>query len=135
MKIDEPAMNGLPSAVIGLPILRLGFRPFYLGGACFGLVAMLFWLITLHGRPLAGHSPAMSGVIWHAHEMVFGFAAAIVVGFLLTAVRAWTSLETPRGASLAWLWLLWAAGRARAVALDEERCNAGIRMPADRTGR
>jgi uncharacterized protein involved in response to NO len=111
MKIDDPAVNSVPSAVIGLPVLRLGFRPFYLGGACFGLVAMLLWLVTLHGHPLAGRSPTMSGVLWHAHEMVFGFAAAIVVGFLLTAVRAWTSLETPRGASLAWLWLLWAAGR------------------------
>lgn len=43
--------------------------------------------------------------------MIFGFVAAIVVGFLLTAVRAWTSRETLRGASLAALWLLWAAGR------------------------
>lgn len=114
MKIDDPAANGLPGAPIsvpGLPVLRLGFRPFYLGGACFGVVAMLLWLVTLHGHPLAGRSPAISGMLWHAHEMVFGFAAAIVVGFLLTAVRAWTSLDTPRGASLAWLWLLWAAGR------------------------
>nr|WP_269768370.1 NnrS family protein [Burkholderia ubonensis] len=49
--------------------------------------------------------------IRHSHEMIFGFVAAIVVGFLLTAVRAWTSRETLRGASLAALWLLWAAGR------------------------
>ncbi|MFC0397919.1 NnrS family protein [Paraburkholderia rhizosphaerae] len=111
MKIDDPALNGMPSTAAGLPVLRLGFRPFYLGGACFGLIAMLLWLIALHGHPIAGRSPALSGMLWHAHEMVFGFAAAIVVGFLLTAVRAWTSLETPRGAALAALWLLWAAGR------------------------
>jgi uncharacterized protein involved in response to NO len=43
--------------------------------------------------------------------MLFGFVAAIVVGFLLTAVRAWTSRPTPTGASLGALWLLWAAGR------------------------
>ncbi|KVD23539.1 hypothetical protein WJ47_13195 [Burkholderia ubonensis] len=47
--------------------------------------------------------------------MIFGFVAAIVVGFLLTAVRAWTSRETLRGASLAALWLLWAAGRLLAL--------------------
>ena len=96
---------------MGLPVLRLGFRPFYLGGALFGAVAIALWLIMLHGRPVAGSSPAMNGVLWHAHEMIFGFIAAIVVGFLLTAVRAWTTLDTPRGALLAGLWLLWAAGR------------------------
>jgi uncharacterized protein involved in response to NO len=89
----------------------LGFRPFYLGGALFGVVAIMLWLSALHGHAVAGSSPSMNGVIWHAHEMIFGFVAAIVVGFLLTAVRAWTTLDTPRGAPLAGLWLLWAAGR------------------------
>jgi uncharacterized protein involved in response to NO len=111
MKISEPAVSTPPSAASGLALLRLGFRPFYLGGACFGLVAMLVWLLTMHGYPAAGRSAAMTGVIWHAHEMIFGFVAAIVVGFLLTAVRAWTSLDTPKGAPLACLWLLWLAGR------------------------
>lgn len=111
MKIHEPVNRSIPSSATGWPVLRLGFRPFYLGGACFGLVALLLWMLALHGQPVAGREPAMSGVVWHAHEMVFGFVAAIVVGFLLTAVRAWTSLDTPRGASLGCLWLLWAAGR------------------------
>ncbi|AOK46556.1 NnrS family protein [Burkholderia sp. MSMB617WGS] len=95
----------------GLPVLRLGFRPFYLGGAYFGIVSIALWLASLHGFPVAGRSPAMSGLAWHVHEMVFGFSAAIVVGFLLTAIRAWTSRDTPHGAQLAALWLLWAAGR------------------------
>jgi uncharacterized protein involved in response to NO len=107
MKIIEPAV-GAPS---GLPLLRLGFRPFYLGGAFFGALAIAFWLAALRGYPMAGRSEALSGMLWHVHEMVFGFVAAILAGFLLTAVRAWTGLDTPRGASLAWLWLLWAAGR------------------------
>jgi uncharacterized protein involved in response to NO len=92
-------------------VLRLGFRPFYLGGALFGALAVAIWLFALRGYPSAGRSDVLSGVLWHVHEMVFGFVAAILVGFLLTAVRAWTGLETPRGAALAWLWLLWAAGR------------------------
>ncbi|BCZ84980.1 hypothetical protein PTKU64_86550 [Paraburkholderia terrae] len=92
-------------------MLRLGFRPFYLGGALFGVIAIALWLIGLRGHLMADSSPAMNGVLWHAHEMIFGFVAAIVVGFLLTAVRAWTTLETSRGAPLAGLWLLWGAGR------------------------
>jgi uncharacterized protein involved in response to NO len=104
-------MEPQTTAVSGLPVLRLGFRPFYLGGALFGVVAIALWLIALHGHPVAGASPVMNGMLWHVHEMIFGFVAAIVAGFLLTAVRAWTTLETPRGASLAGLWLLWAAGR------------------------
>lgn len=95
----------------GLPVLRLGFRPFYLGGAYFGIVSIALWLASLRGHAVAGLSPAMSGLAWHVHEMVFGFSAAIIVGFLLTAIRAWTSRETPHGAPLAALWLLWAAGR------------------------
>jgi len=112
LRITEPVTKpGPTSSPSGLPVLRLGFRPFYLGGALFGVVAIVLWLSALHGHAVAGSLPAMNGVLWHAHEMIFGFAAAIVVGFLLTAVRAWTTLDTPRGAPLAGLWLLWVAGR------------------------
>lgn len=111
MKISEPFMSGQHQPPSGLPLLRLGFRPFYLGGAVFGLIALALWLLALHGWPVAGRSAPASGVVWHVHEMIFGFVSAIIVGFLLTAVRAWTSLDTPRGAPLATLWLLWAAGR------------------------
>ena len=53
----------------------------------------------------------MSPFHWHAHEMIFGFAPAVIVGFLLTAVRNWTGLPTPSGAALGALFGLWAAGR------------------------
>lgn len=110
MKINEPLERGSSKQAFGPPVLRLGFRPFYLGGAGFGLIALALWLAALHGRATPGQA-AMTGVAWHVHEMLFGFVAAIVVGFLLTAVRAWTSRPTPTGASLGALWLLWAAGR------------------------
>src|SRR5690348_13317395 len=110
IKIHEPLERGSSKQVSGLPVLRLGFRPFYLGGAGFGLIAVALWLAALHGRVAPGPS-ALTGVAWHVHEMLFGFVAAIVVGFLLTAVRAWTSRPTPTGAPLALLWLVWAAGR------------------------
>ena len=110
MKINEPLERGASKHAIGPSVLRLGFRPFYLGGAGFGLIALALWLVALHGRIAPGQG-ALTGVAWHVHEMLFGFVAAIVVGFLLTAVRAWTSRPTPTGVPLALLWLLWAAGR------------------------
>lgn len=110
MKMHLPHRPSFASPASELPVLRLGFRPFYLGGALFGALAMLVWLGSLHGMVRADR-PSVGGLLWHAHEMIFGFAAAIVAGFLLTAVRAWTSLETPSGAPLALLWLLWLAGR------------------------
>lgn len=110
MKIDEPLGRGSRQGE-GLPLLRLGFRPFYLGGALFGIVAVALWLAALRGHGAAGQTAQLSGMLWHVHEMLFGFVAAIVVGFLLTAVRAWTSRTTPTGSPLALLWLLWAAGR------------------------
>ncbi|ABC37661.1 NnrS family protein [Burkholderia thailandensis] len=88
-----------------------GFRPFYLGGACFGAIAMLAWLGALAGHDSAGHAAPASGLFWHAHEMVFGFGGAIVSGFLLTSLRTWTSTNPAQGPSLAALWLLWLAGR------------------------
>lgn len=111
MKISEPLGRGTSKQASGLPLLRLGFRPFYLGGAAFGVIAIALWLAALHGAGAAGHDARLTGVLWHVHEMLFGFVAAVVVGFLLTAVRAWTSRPTPTGASLGALWLLWIAGR------------------------
>jgi uncharacterized protein involved in response to NO len=111
MKMHLPHRSSFISPASELPVLRLGFRPFYLGGALFGVFAMLGWLGSLHGIALAARAPSPGGMLWHAHEMIFGFAAAIVAGFLLTAMRAWTSLDTPSGAPLALLWLLWLAGR------------------------
>jgi uncharacterized protein involved in response to NO len=54
-------------------------------------------------------------LLWHIHEMLFGFAVAIIVGFLLTAGKNWTGLATPRGATLAALALLWLAARVTSV--------------------
>jgi uncharacterized protein involved in response to NO len=52
---------------------------------------------------------------WHAHQMLFGYAFAVIAGFLLTAVRVWTQRPTPSGAVLALIAFLWLA--ARVVAL------------------
>lgn len=88
-----------------------GFRPFYLGGALFACAAMLVWLALLDGYALPHFAPGLPGVLWHAHEMIFGFGGAIVSGFLLTAVRAWSERNPAHGGMLAATWLLWLAGR------------------------
>ncbi len=86
--------------------LELGFRPLYLAGAAWALVAVLIWVFA----PQLAAGP-MSGLAWHAHEMLWGFVATIAVGFLLTAGANWTGLTPLAGAPLGALLALWAAAR------------------------
>ena len=98
-----------------IPFLRIGFRPFYLLAAGFAAIAIPLWL----GRYLAGFSaPAQVDLYWHAHEMVFGFATAVIMGFLYTAGRNWTGLWTPRGHRLALIAGLWLLGRLAMLFAD-----------------
>lgn len=103
MQISEP--EPVPAEPIAL--LRLGFRPFYLLASLFAILSIPLWVATYYN--VLQH--AGISVVWHMHEMVFGFAAAVVVGFLFTAVRNWTGLWTPRGRVLAAFVALWLAGR------------------------
>jgi len=87
----------------------LGFRPFYLLAAGFAILAVVLWLFSYRGLlPYGGY---LQGSFLHSHEMVFGFAVAVISGFLLTAVRNWTGLPTPTGPALAALVIVWLAGR------------------------
>ncbi|HPE59477.1 MAG TPA: NnrS family protein [Thiolinea sp.] len=89
-------------------LLRLGFRPFFLGAGAFAVVGMALWM-AMYGFGWTGLSPAYLGVFWHGHEMVFGYAVAVAAGFLLTAIRNWTGLQTVHQwplMVLAGLWLL-----------------------------
>jgi uncharacterized protein involved in response to NO len=97
-----------------IPFLSLGLRPFYLGAAVFAAVSVPLWMWTwLGGVELpAGVSP----FAWHVHEMLFGFAVAVIAGFLLTAARTWTGQPMPAGAELAGLFLLWVSARVSLLA-------------------
>ena len=91
--------------------LSYGFRPFFLLGAAWAAIALLtFTIAVARGAPLPSDSLALAR--WHAHEMLFGFVAAAIAGFLLTAVPTWTASEPVRGVPLAMLAALWLAGRA-----------------------
>jgi len=92
-----------------LPLLRQAFRPMFLFGAAFSAIAMLLWGLILAGQ--LNIQPVGQVLFWHSHEMLFGFACAIVIGFLLTAVQNWTALRAPHGKSLLLLTLLWLSGR------------------------
>lgn len=86
-----------------------GFRPFFLFGGLLGAGLIPWWAMN-YDVALTGE-PGLEGVGWHSHEMIFGFAAAILAGFLLTAVENWTNRTTAKGALLAVLVGLWAVGR------------------------
>jgi uncharacterized protein involved in response to NO len=84
-----------------------------MGAALFAVLAIPLWVALFLGQLQL--TMALPPMLWHAHEMIFGFAVAAIVGFLLTAVKAWTGLATPRGAFLGALALLWLAARVAAV--------------------
>jgi uncharacterized protein involved in response to NO len=117
MKPDSlPIFSEVKAAALlpkGIPMLRLGFRPFYIGGALLAALNVPVWVAMFLGQvPL---TPSAQPMLWHAHEMLFGFAVAIIVGFLMTAGKAWTGLATPRGPMLGALALLWLAARLASV--------------------
>ena len=90
-------------------ILSYGFRPFFLLGSVFGGRAVLAWLPMLSGR--LETASLFLPVDWHAHELLFGYLAAIVTGFLLTAIPNWTGRLPVQGLPLAAPVLLWLVGR------------------------
>ncbi len=99
-----------PQKSHGIALLQLGFRLFFLGAAAFSVVAVAVWMgLFVFGwqLPLLGISP----VLWHAHEMLFGYALAVIAGFLLTAVKNWTGQQTLQGSKLLALFSLWLAAR------------------------
>jgi uncharacterized protein involved in response to NO len=91
------------------PISAKGFRPFFLFAAVFASLIVPVWLLVMSG--VLREDAYLVPLVWHAHEMVFGFATAVLAGFLLTAVGNWTQRETLVGPPLMGLACLWAAGR------------------------
>ncbi|HEY8592893.1 MAG TPA: NnrS family protein [Sphingomicrobium sp.] len=91
------------------PFFRGGFRPFFLGGPLWAVVALALWLGWLSG--LVTLPAAVDPLAWHRHEMLFGFVGAAIAGFLLTAIPNWTGRLPIAGSPLAALFALWIAGR------------------------
>jgi uncharacterized protein involved in response to NO len=105
INIDDPRSGPDPR----IALFELGFRPFFLfaGIAAFLLIAVWLYIYT-RGQFAPGY---YDSITWHSHEMVFGYTVAVIAGFLLTAVRNWTGIQTPSGIALAGLVIIWLAGR------------------------
>ena len=93
-----------------MPLFRLGFRPFFLLGSLLAMIAIPLWIMALDGW-FVGWQPTGGWLAWHRHELIFAFAAAIIAGFLLTAVQTWTGVPGLSGRALMALTLLWVAAR------------------------
>ncbi len=93
----------------GAVLLAEGFRPFFLAAALHAVCALPLWLLIFSG--LFDPSLEVAPALWHAHEMLFGYLAAVLAGFLLTAVPNWTGRLPISGPRLAGLFLLWLLGR------------------------
>jgi uncharacterized protein involved in response to NO len=106
IRIEEPAPPAAPPS--GFALWQLGFRPFYLLASMFATLSIALWAAQFTGR-LGG--AYLAGPLWHAHEMLFGFVVAVVVGFLYTAGRNWANRPTPSGLALAALAALWLLAR------------------------
>lgn len=90
-------------------MLSAGFRTFFPAAALWACVSMLLWVLTLRG--VVSLPTAFHPVTWHLHELLFGFVAAAIAGFLLTAIPNWTGRPALSGSPIAALLALWLLGR------------------------
>ena len=93
----------------GPALFAYGFRPFFLAAGLWAAFGILLWLPQYMGVLTL---PTYFGALdWHIHEMLYGYVAASVAGFLLTAIPNWTGRLPVSGWPLASLAALWLAGR------------------------
>ena len=112
MPATEAAATG---ETVMTALFNLGFRPFFLGAGVFASLSMAAWLAIY----TTWYQPAMQGISasqWHAHEMIYGYTMAVIAGFLLTAIRNWTGIQTLQRAPLALVFACWAVARLALLA-------------------
>lgn len=103
--IDKAKEDKIPA------ILRLGFRPFFLGASAFSVIAMVMWALFWSGESQLSSFMYSNPIWWHSHEMLFGFSGAVIIGFLLTAVQNWTGQTSVKGTKLLLVFSLWLIAR------------------------
>ncbi len=110
------------NTAMAMPVYRqlfaFPFRIFFAAAGIWAVTAVALWGLQITGSlnlPLAH-----PGLLWHRHEMLFGFLNPAIAGFLLTAVCVWTGTERLHGAPLVTLWLIWLAGRVLGIAGGSE---------------
>ena len=90
-------------------IFQNSFRPFFIAAGIWATLAVPFWLLNYFGILIATDN--FNILLWHQHEMLFGFVAAAITGFILTAIPNWTGRLPIKNKPLALLLLLWILGR------------------------
>ncbi len=104
-KSSDVDLRRLPAA-----LFALGFRPFFLGASILAVIVMGLW-VGVWRFDLSLEFNVVSSSLWHAHELIYGYAMAVIAGFLLTAVKNWTGRQTPSGLKLCALFLCWVVAR------------------------
>lgn len=105
LNLQEPQRD-VPDVPSWKAFFEIGFRPLYLAGTFWALISILLWVFLPEG--LLGE---LNGVLWHAHEMLWGFVVTVAVGFLLTASSSWTGITPLKGGALATVCVFWLLAR------------------------
>ncbi|SLJ84405.1 NnrS family protein [Psychrobacter sp. DAB_AL43B] len=92
------------------PILNLSFRIFFSAAAIFAIITMVLWAFVFTGHTDI-EAQTLNPLYWHGHEMIYGYALAVVAGFLLTAVKTWTGVMMPHGYKLLAIFGCWLLAR------------------------
>ncbi|MCF6263732.1 MAG: DUF3604 domain-containing protein [Xanthomonadales bacterium] len=106
--MQQPILN--PQPVKKFALFELGFRPFFLLASLFSIIATSIWMANYTFGWILPVS-TITPFAWHGHEMVFGYSLAIIAGFLLTAVRNWTGVQTIQNLPLLLLSSTWLLAR------------------------
>ena len=113
--------DNLQPTMSSTPLWAMPFRPAFLLAGCWAIIAISIWLAQLSG--FIQGAAGLSGTLWHVHEMLFGFAALVAVGFLLTAAQNWTQIPALHSRWLMGWSLLWLI--ARLLAFTEPLASTG----------
>ena len=108
MQIKEP--NKMSNSKQSFVLFNLGFRIFFLLAGICAIGAMAMWSAVFHFN-MSLSFDLLSSSQWHAHEMIYGYSLAVIAGFLLTAVKNWTGVQSATGKSLAVIASLWVLAR------------------------
>jgi len=91
------------------PILQNSFRPFFIVAGIWATLTVPFWILNYFGIFTVADN--FDILLWHQHEMLYGFIAAAITGFILTAIPNWTGRLPIKNKPLGFLVFLWIVGR------------------------
>jgi uncharacterized protein involved in response to NO len=108
---DQPSKGLSNSRFFLLPFWEYPFRPWFLFGTLFSALGIIAWALYLNQIDHLLRYTSINPILWHIHEILFGFASTVAIGFILTACQTWTGLRTLHGSLLTLLTVLWLINR------------------------